>query len=948
MTSALSATPDPAVPPVGRSAEAVEVIVVPHTHWDREWYSPFPTFRLRLLDLLDELLPRLEADPGFAHFQLDGQMAVVDDYLELRPAERSRIGALAAAGRLSMGPWYVLPDEFLVSGETLVRNLQVGLARAEEFGGAMEVGYLPDMFGHVAQMPQLLDAFGFTDAVVWRGVPSTICAPAFEWEALDGSTVRAEYLPAGYGNGSELPADPEGVRRRLDLFRALQGPLVGDRILLMAGMDHEIPPAHLAGAVTATDRAEAERPDGDGARYHLRIASLADYLAGAPSDALPRHRGELRSGARANLLMGVASNRVDVKQAAAVAERTLERIAEPLAALWLPHPERWRPVLDSAWLEVLRNAAHDSICACSHDEVGDAVLHRYHEATRTASGIADRAVGAALARMHEAGAFVLNPSARTRAGVVELDLPGDAAAVAAGGAQVLAERAAEEELRRVAAADAPLVVATTMLGDHPEVRSVRFVDEGPDATGDQVVGVHLLPDPPPARTGPDPIGEAGEMTLGTESALAHIGRRCAAEPGLVARLVLHRGEPSCRSLALTPPVPGFGWTRWEPVAPASPVTPLGPHGLTNGLVDVEVDPDTGDVRIDGRGGFLRLVDDGDAGDTYNWSPPAHDLVVDAPVSVSIERPEQGPVRGRLVLVRTYRWPERLTGPDGDEARTGEVTTEVRTSLEVLADDPLLRVTVEFDHRQRDHRLRLHLPLPRRSDRSEAECAYAVVSRPLWAEGGPNEWGVPTFPSRRFVRAGGLTVTHEGLCEYELVDLDGDAEDPDTTAGELAVTLVRATGWLSRGPMASRPLPAGPTDRLEGPQVPGPHALRLALSVDRPGLPALDPHDAAESVWLPLPTGTAPGGGDLPATGSRLALQLEGADGGRGPEVDAVLRDDDDRLVVRLHDPEGEGGTVTVPDGAATEVDLRGRPTGRSGARLAIGPWKISTLRLSTR
>ena len=81
-------------------------------------------------------------------------MAVIDDYLEVRPENEERIRALAAAGRLSMGPWYILMDEFLVSGETIIRDLQSGLLRGAAFGGAMEVGYLPDMFGHIAEMPQ--------------------------------------------------------------------------------------------------------------------------------------------------------------------------------------------------------------------------------------------------------------------------------------------------------------------------------------------------------------------------------------------------------------------------------------------------------------------------------------------------------------------------------------------------------------------------------------------------------------------------------------------------------------------------------------------------------------------------------------------------------------------------------------------------------------------------
>ena len=143
-----------------RTAEARparrRVNVVPHTHWDREWYAPFRTFQLRLVDLVDGLLELMESDPSYAHFLLDGQMAAVDDYLEVRPENEGRLRRLAASGRITFGPWYVLMDEFLVSGETIVRNLQLGLERAAAFGGAMEVGYLPDMFGHVAQMPQLL------------------------------------------------------------------------------------------------------------------------------------------------------------------------------------------------------------------------------------------------------------------------------------------------------------------------------------------------------------------------------------------------------------------------------------------------------------------------------------------------------------------------------------------------------------------------------------------------------------------------------------------------------------------------------------------------------------------------------------------------------------------------------------------------------------------------
>src|SRR5437868_2265342 len=153
---------------------------------------------MSLVDVVDEVLELLERDERM-RFTLDGQLATVDDYVEIRPDGEERIRELVQAGRLAIGPWQTLPDEFLCSGESLLRNLETGLARAEELGGAMRVGYLPDSFGHVAQMPQILRAVGLETAVVWRGVPSTIRSHAFTWEAPDGSAVRAEYLPEGYG-----------------------------------------------------------------------------------------------------------------------------------------------------------------------------------------------------------------------------------------------------------------------------------------------------------------------------------------------------------------------------------------------------------------------------------------------------------------------------------------------------------------------------------------------------------------------------------------------------------------------------------------------------------------------------------------------------------------------------------------------------------------------------
>ena len=168
------------------------VHLIAHTHWDREWFLPFQGFRIRLVHLVDRLLEILAADPGFTHFMLDGQTIVVDDYLEVRPGRRAEIAAHVASGRLLVGPWTILPDEFLVSPEALVRNLAHGARAARALGGRMDVGYVPDPFGHVGQLPQILRGFGIDAACFRRGLGDEPCE--LQWDAPDGSRVLVAYL----------------------------------------------------------------------------------------------------------------------------------------------------------------------------------------------------------------------------------------------------------------------------------------------------------------------------------------------------------------------------------------------------------------------------------------------------------------------------------------------------------------------------------------------------------------------------------------------------------------------------------------------------------------------------------------------------------------------------------------------------------------------------------
>ncbi len=392
------------------------VHLVPHTHWDREWYKPFQVFRMRLVELVDRVLEMLEEGPDF-RFTLDGQCATIDDYLEIRPEAEARIRRFVSEGRLAIGPWQILMDEFLCSGETMIRNLELGTRRARQLGGATPAGYLPDMFGHVAQMPQLLRRAGIEHAFVWRGVPAAIDRYRFAWSAPDGSSVTTEYLVDGYGNAAHLFAIPSRAADQLavlhDAMRTFGG---GAHLLAMYGSDHTLPSRDLLELVDTLNGVQQD--------YDVRIETLAEYLAAAPQiDDVPEWRGEMRSSARANVLMGVNSARIDLKQAGGRAEIALERFAEPLQALW-GDPTAWpETYLRLAWRRLIENSAHDSICGCSVDEVVDQVIVRYAEAEQIARELTARAAEQVAARLPRGAIAVLNPTPAARIGLVEVSAP---------------------------------------------------------------------------------------------------------------------------------------------------------------------------------------------------------------------------------------------------------------------------------------------------------------------------------------------------------------------------------------------------------------------------------------------------------------------------------------------------------------------------------------------
>jgi alpha-mannosidase len=377
-------------------------LVVAHTHWDREWYVPFEVFRLRLGTVVDGVLDVLERDQTYASFTLDGQAIVLEDYVELRPEQEERLRALLAAGRLEVGPSYVLPDEILVGGESLVRNLLLGRRVCRRFGvEPSAAGYYPDSFGHPAQMPQILAGFGIETFLFSRGLGDQIddLGVSFRWRAGSAEVVACQMLPH-YDNFARLVTADDAAERVEGIVERF-GALAGETIVLANGSDHLPIQPQLPEICTELER-----------RYGTRFR-IGRYSEFAPSrEGLPAYEGELVGSRLQNLLRGVNSTRMYLKQANEAAERRLLTV-ETIAALRTLRDSTPFPAAEVrlAWRDLLRNHPHDSICGCSCDEVHRDMLMRYEQLDRTIEQIERDALGVG-------GALVNSlPYRRTRGGV---------------------------------------------------------------------------------------------------------------------------------------------------------------------------------------------------------------------------------------------------------------------------------------------------------------------------------------------------------------------------------------------------------------------------------------------------------------------------------------------------------------------------------------------------
>ncbi|MCL4489615.1 MAG: glycosyl hydrolase-related protein [Chloroflexi bacterium] len=893
-----------------------ELFIVSHTHWDREWYRSFQQYRLQLLSVIDRLLELMAREPRFKHFILDGQTVMLEDYLALRPERTDTVRGLVRAGRLDIGPWYVQPDEFLVSGEALIRNLLFGEQTGAPLDGVVKVGWLPDTFGHVAQLPQILRNFGIKSLIFSRGLgdPVLSCPSAFWWRAPNGASVLALHQVGGYWNAGNLghscfwgdthgdAPDPDRALQTIrDLLPALDPNGSLPALALWNGADHTPPQSELPRIIAYLNTHLGG--------YRVKHSSVQDYVSALSSGTttLPTIQGELRGSRYQALPTAVLSTRVYLKKANHRAQRLLECYAEPLSALASALGSAYPAAeLREAWRLLLHNHAHDSICGCGIDPVHREMTSRFDQVEQIGQGLVDRSVDAVADRVDTASCapgqtplLEFNCLARPRSEVTQVTvrLPELSKAFSVidsegreGVTQIVASR--RETYDWIPGRTSAGQVAE-MFGLWREYLSeMHRVDIRRHEwlrTGDQVE-LRLL---------------VGDRRVRSDLAVEKLMEQAKQLPAETpVRLTV---TSQAVDLVFQASVPALGYAVCRVEARADPgETPpslaRGERAIENEHLRVLVESD-GSLTVRHKAtsrefrGLHRFEDAGDAGDTYDFCPALRlggpMLLSSAPAVALIE---DGPLQAAMQIQCNFDVPEALAA-DRQTRSTRRVALPVTSIIRLRAGSPIVEITTTLENQARDHRLRLRFPTGISSEFVHADGHMAIVSRSVALPPGI-DWAQPPTGLKHHRNwfsvdddASGLAILSEGLHEHEALEEEGVT---------LALTLLRSVGWLSRGDLGNRTGHAGPALPTPDAQCLNSHCFRYGIlpypgRASRTYLPQL-----AAAFDVPLFGGPMPvHQGTLPPRQGFVSLEPDEL------VLSAIKKSETgDRLVVRFYNVSG--------------------------------------------
>ncbi len=749
-------------------------ILVSHTHWDRAWYWPFQFLRVRLVETIDEIIATLEANENFKCFVLDGQTVIIEDYLEIKPERRKNIEKLIQTGKLIIGPWYVLMDEFLESPEAMIRNLLLGRKIASEFGQLMNDGYIPDSFGHISSLPKILSGFGIRSVIFTRGMGKEYekLGNEFWWQANDGSKVLAIYQRNGYWNCACLGFDYEWgdyrfERPNFDLaikkikkeFESLKNKANSRFILLNNGTDHAPIQPQIPEIIKFANKKLNN--------FKIIQGSFSDFvdLMLKSKPRLKVFKGELNKNYHHPIIQNVYSTRIYLKQKNFACQTYLEKYAEPLSAfLYLETGEDYSPFLWTAWKMLLKNHPHDDICGCGVDEIHKDMEDRFRQIEQLTEFVIKQ-VTEKLASMIEKNEdeemiFVYNPLNFER-----------------------------KELIR-----AKIFLDNKKFGD-----TFTITDEN----GDEISF--------------DVVSRSREFKMG----ILKGGFKNIFEIEFLADL----------------PQAGYKTFYIRPLKPSEikvKTTELKSNDrrIENEFFTVSVNDD-GTLKVkDKRNGItynnLNLFeDDEDAGDEYTYSHSENCLkILSSNFKPKISLVEKTASKATIMIEYNLKIPESLT-PDFKSRSKNRVNCNLKTFITLYNGIDRIDIKTEFTNNAKDHRLRVLFPVGFETKTHLVDGHFEILERlnPYLdcEELNKNEKPYTTRHQDAFVCLHngkyGLMIANRGLPEYEI--------SPSQNGDIIAVTLLRAIGYLSRKNL-HRPQPAGPEIKTPDAQCLGKHIFEYSI------------------------------------------------------------------------------------------------------------------------
>lgn len=826
-----------------------KAFIVSHTHWDREWYLTYRQFQVDLASVVRKVLDALEGTSPFRHFVLDGQSIVLEDYMEAHPEDAARVGKLVRQGSLDLGPWYILPDELLVSGESTLRNLLIGHKVAAAYGPVQKVGYMPDSFGHIAQMPQVLRLAGIDSFIYTRGNGDEIDDLGLEyiWRAPDGSKVLAVNQLASYCNAAGLGFEelwhahtqrkviPRlAVDRVRELFEKMASHSNGDIYLLNNGCDH-FPPQQEFGSVL-----EALQEAWPGTRFlHTGFEDYVTEVMEAGS-AVKEFEGELTSGKLHPILSGVWSSRIYLKQQNDRAQSLLSHYVEPMAAyghfaLGHPYPAG---LIETAWKLLLKNHPHDSICGCSTDEVHRDMEPRFLGVIHTAEQLLRRQMRdlvPSFGRVPE--------SDRQTVICVANPLPGNRSEVVQ---RVVVLQPFGMDVDRLRLFDAAGRQVPFVITRRNRIKRFWAVDHRTE----------LFPQRQ-TETFQAYLDDLGDEITGDEKDDEYLTLRFLAEdlPALGHAAFFLR-EADAESPAVPAPVVVSG------------------HVLENQFCRVEVHPNgTFDLLHKETGrhlpGLNLLEDTEDVGDEYDYSPcESSETVTTRECTGEVRTVENCGLYAELAVEYSLPLP-RSINRDRKSRSDRRVPCSVRTRIGLKSGSRLVEVETGFDNRAKDHRLRAVFPTGLKSETIASDGHFYINRRSIQQPTGDG-WVQPpagTFPQQDYSLIQddrqGLAVMNQGLPEIA-------ASRDRSGAVTLYLTLLRCVGWLSRGDFKTRNhTHAGPMIRTPEAQCLGKQRFRYAVAAFSGDDIGADVHGLARRYKTPVPAVQGVADGHVPGTKSFL-------------------------------------------------------------------------------